>query len=80
MLVALLTIVSSKDGANGGVATGVDLQLVTFLTRLFRITGSGIDEVGGGAATSIATNTIRHALFLIDGGDGSTSLKEASRL
>jgi len=75
MLVALLTITSLNNEADGEVAVGVNLQLVMFLARFFRITGSGIDEVGGGNAASIATNVIRHALSLIDGGDSSASLK-----
>jgi len=75
MLVALLIITSSNDGADGGEAVAVDLHLVIFLARLFRITGSGIDEVGGGATSLIATNAIRHALCLTDGGGGSTCLK-----
>ena len=44
----LLTITSSNNGADDEVVVGLDLQLVTFLARLFRITGSGTDEVGGG--------------------------------
>ena len=52
MLVALLTIASSNNEADGGVAVGVDIQLVTFLARSFRINGSGIDYFGGSAATS----------------------------
>ena len=75
MLVALLTIASSNDGTNGEVAVGVDLQLVMFLAHSFRITSSGTDEVGGGDATSIETYAIQHLLSLIDGGNGSASLK-----
>ena len=48
---------------------------MTFLAHLFQITGSGIDEFGGGAVISITTNAIQHSLSLIDGGDGSVSLK-----
>ena len=75
MLVALLVIACSNNGADGELVVGLDLQLVTFHTRSFRIVGSGIDKVGGNAATLIAMNTIQHTLFLIDGGDGSVALK-----
>ena len=75
MLVALLIIACSNDGDDGEVAVSLDLQMMTFLARSFRITGSGIDEVRGGAANSITTSAIQHDLSLIDGGDGSASLK-----
>ena len=71
----LLAITSSNDGADDGVAVGVDLKLVKFLVRSFRITGSRINEVGGVAATSIETSAIQHAMSLIDGGNGYASLK-----
>ena len=58
VLVALLTIVSSKNGSDGGVAVAVDLHLVIFYARSFQITDSRIDEARRGVASLIVTDTI----------------------